>query len=81
MCHVSSRCALAMLPLGWSAIACPLRRFFDEISQDTGKFVFGMADTLQCLEMGAVEVLIVWENLEVCHALASRRAVVGGDEA
>ncbi len=41
------------------------RRFFDEISQDTGKYVFGVADTLQCLEMGAVEILIVWENLEV----------------
>ena len=40
-------------------------RFFDEISQDTGKFVFGVGDTLQCLEMGAVETLIVWENLEV----------------
>ena len=23
-----------------------------------------MSDTLQCLEMGAVETLIVWENLE-----------------
>ena len=42
-----------------------VRRFFDEISQDTGKYVFGVADTLQCLEMGAVETLIVWENLEV----------------
>ena len=43
-------------------------RFFDEISQDTGKFVFGVADTLQCLDMGAVETLIVWENLEVCES-------------
>ena len=42
-----------------------MHRFFDEISQDTGKFVFGVADTLQCLDMGAVETLIVWENLEV----------------
>mmetsp|Transcript_9829 Transcript_9829/g.18359 ORF Transcript_9829/g.18359 Transcript_9829/m.18359 type:complete len:438 (-) Transcript_9829:577-1890(-) len=39
-------------------------RFFDEISQDTGKFVFGVKDTLQCLEMGAVETLLVWENLD-----------------
>ena len=29
-----------------------------------GKIVFGVSDTLQCLEMGAVETLIVWENLE-----------------
>lgn len=39
--------------------------FFDQISQDTGKFAFGVSDTLQCLEMGAVETLIVWENLDV----------------
>ena len=37
--------------------------FFDQISQDTGKFVFGVKDTLACLDMGAVETLIVWENL------------------
>lgn len=41
-----------------------LSSFFDQISQDTGKFVFGVKDTLACLEMGAVETLIVWENLE-----------------
>lgn len=42
-----------------------ITKFFDEISQDTGKFVFGVSDTLQCLEMGAVETLIVWENLAI----------------
>lgn len=41
-----------------------ISRFFDEISQDTGKFVFSVKDTLACLEMGAVEVLIVWESLD-----------------
>ena len=40
-------------------------RYFDEISQDTGKFCFGVEDTLQALEMGAVEILIVWENMDV----------------
>uniref|UniRef100_H2YID5 Eukaryotic peptide chain release factor subunit 1 n=1 Tax=Ciona savignyi TaxID=51511 RepID=H2YID5_CIOSA len=39
-------------------------RYFDEISQDTGKFCFGVDDTLKALEMGAVETLIVWENLD-----------------
>ena len=42
-----------------------ISKFFDEISQDTSKFVFGVADTLQCLEMGAVETLVVWEDLQV----------------
>ena len=38
--------------------------FFDQISQDTGKYCFGVKDTLQALELGAVEVLICWENLQ-----------------
>lgn len=40
-------------------------RYFDEISQDTGKFCFGVDDTLKALEMGSVDILIVWENLEI----------------
>lgn len=40
-------------------------KYFDEISQDTGRYCFGVNDTLKSLEMGAVEILIVWENLEV----------------
>lgn len=39
-------------------------RYFDEISQDTGKYCFGVEDTLKALEMGAVEILIVYENLD-----------------
>lgn len=39
--------------------------FFEEISQDTGKYVFGVDDTIKALEMGAVETLIVWENLDI----------------
>lgn len=40
-------------------------RYFDEISQDTGKFCFGVDDTLKALEMGSVDTLIVWENLDI----------------
>ena len=36
-----------------------------EISRDTGKYVFGVDDTLKALEMGAVEILIMWENLDI----------------
>ena len=42
-------------------------KFFDEIAQDTGKYVFGINDTLTCLEMGAVETLVCWEDLEVAR--------------
>ena len=42
-----------------------LQKYFDEISQDTGKYCFMVTDTLQALEMSAVETVIVWENLNV----------------
>lgn len=40
-------------------------RYFDEISQDTNKYCFGVDDTLKALQMGAVDTLVVWENLEI----------------
>lgn len=39
--------------------------FFSEIAQDTGKYVYGVANTLSGLEQGAVEKLICWENLDI----------------
>jgi peptide chain release factor subunit 1 len=42
-----------------------LQRYMDEISQDTGKYCFMVDDTLKALELGAVEDLIVYENLDV----------------
>lgn len=41
-----------------------LQKFMDEISQDTGKYCFGVEDTLNALDLGAVEDLIIWDNLE-----------------
>ncbi|KAF0926832.1 hypothetical protein E2562_027418 [Oryza meyeriana var. granulata] len=40
-------------------------KYFEEISQDSGKYVFSVDDTMSALEMGAVETLIVWENLDI----------------
>lgn len=37
-------------------------QYFEEISQNTGRYCFGVEDTL---ESGAVDVLIVWENLDI----------------
>jgi peptide chain release factor subunit 1 len=42
-----------------------IQKYFDEISVDTGKYCFGVEDTLRGLELGAVETLIVWENLDI----------------
>lgn len=42
-----------------------LTQYFDEISQDTGKFCYGIDDTLKALDAGACETLIVYENLNL----------------
>lgn len=42
-----------------------IANYFDEISQDTGRYCFGVEDTMKALEMGAVETLLVWENLPI----------------
>lgn len=39
--------------------------YFSEISQDTGRYCFGVQDTLYALETGAIETLIVWESLDI----------------
>ncbi|CAI7623593.1 unnamed protein product [Penicillium discolor] len=40
-------------------------QYFQEISQDTGKVCYGIEDTLKAMELGAAEILIVHENLEI----------------
>jgi len=46
-----------------------LMKYFDEITRndgmDGGKYCFGIVDTMNGLESGAVDILIVWENLEI----------------
>eukprot|EP01110_Echinostelium_bisporum_P005149 TRINITY_DN22662_c0_g1_i1.p1 TRINITY_DN22662_c0_g1~~TRINITY_DN22662_c0_g1_i1.p1 ORF type:complete len:396 (+),score=172.95 TRINITY_DN22662_c0_g1_i1:67-1254(+) len=41
-----------------------ISKFFDEIAQDTAKYCFGVDDTLRCLDIGAVQILIIWEGME-----------------
>ncbi len=53
-----------------------IEKYFDQISQDSGKYCFGTADTLKALELGAVETLIVWENLDITRFVL--RNTVGG---
>jgi peptide chain release factor subunit 1 len=42
-----------------------LQKYFDQIAQDTGCYCFMVEDTLKGLEMGAVEDLIIWDNLTI----------------
>lgn len=52
-------------------------KYFEEISQDTGKVCYGVEDTLKALELGAAETLIVYENLDVTRWVMKNAA---GDE-
>jgi peptide chain release factor subunit 1 len=40
-----------------------LEKFFEDISKEAGKTCYGYIETLKSLEAGAVETLIVWEDL------------------
>eukprot|EP01118_Nematostelium_gracile_P008106 TRINITY_DN266_c0_g1_i1.p1 TRINITY_DN266_c0_g1~~TRINITY_DN266_c0_g1_i1.p1 ORF type:complete len:452 (+),score=145.27 TRINITY_DN266_c0_g1_i1:147-1502(+) len=51
-----------------------ISKYFEEIALDTGKYCYGVADTLYALDMGAVETLIVWENLEMSRYILKNNA-------
>merc|ERR1712238_86192 len=53
--------------------------FLDEVAQDTGKYCFGIKDTVAGLEMGAVSTLIVWENFSVLR-IVIRSPSTGAEE-
>jgi len=40
-------------------------KFFEEIAMDTGMVVFGVEDTMKALEIGALETMMLFEDLEV----------------
>lgn len=56
-----------------------LQKYMDEISLDTGKYCFMVEDTLKALDLGAVEDLIIWDNLEVKRFLL-RNSSTGEDK-
>ncbi|KAJ7010168.1 hypothetical protein NC653_000802 [Populus alba x Populus x berolinensis] len=49
-------------------------KFLEEVSQDDGKLVYGLDDTMKVLEMGAFQtVLIIWEDLDINRILKQVR--------
>ncbi|CAG9313497.1 unnamed protein product [Blepharisma stoltei] len=40
-----------------------MSKFFEEVAQDTKKYCYGVEDTMKSLIMGAVEVILLFENL------------------
>jgi len=56
-----------------------LQKFFDEISQDSGKYCFMIDDTLKALELSSVETLIVWENLAI-NRIVVKNSITGEEK-
>ncbi len=46
-----------------------ITKYFEEVALDTGKVCYGISDTLKALDMGAVELLLVYEGLEVSRVV------------
>nr|AAK07830.1 eukaryotic release factor 1B [Euplotes aediculatus]AAK70862.1 polypeptide chain release factor 1 [Euplotes aediculatus] len=42
-----------------------ISKYFEQIALDTGMIVFGVEDTLHSLEIGALDLLMCFENLEI----------------
>lgn len=42
-----------------------LKSYFDEIAQDTGKYCFGVKETINALENGCCELLLCWDELDL----------------
>jgi len=42
-----------------------LTSYMSEVDRDTGRYCFGVDQTLKAFDMGAIDRLIVWENLEI----------------
>lgn len=42
-----------------------ISKFFEEIAQDTGMIRFGVADTMRAMEMGALEKLLLFEDIDM----------------
>jgi peptide chain release factor subunit 1 len=40
-------------------------KFFDEIALDTGMIVFGTEDTMKAMELGNLDTILLFENIEV----------------
>jgi len=49
-------------------------KFFEEISLDTGKYIYGALDTMRALEAGAVETILCYESLDYWRVSLKNKA-------
>ena len=54
-----------------------ISKFFEEINVDSPKVSFGVDDTMRMLDMSAVELLIIWENLDYIRVVLKDPASEG----
>ncbi|KAE8892033.1 Eukaryotic peptide chain release factor subunit 1 [Phytophthora fragariae] len=54
--------------------------YMEEIALDSGKYCFGVGDTMKALDLGAVETLILWEDLPH-HRYVLRNESTGAETA
>jgi peptide chain release factor subunit 1 len=46
-----------------------IEKFFDHIARDTGEICFGIHDVTEALDMGSVDTLILWEELDLLRCV------------
>ncbi len=51
-------------------------KFFEQIALDTGLVVFGIEDAIKALELGALETLMLFEDIEA-HRLVLKHPIKG----
>lgn len=54
-----------------------LSKFFEEIATDSGKICYGVHDTMKALEMGAVETLLLYENIDYYRLTLKNKSTEG----
>jgi len=84
-CGFSEAIELSASTLGDAKLAEEKRliaKFFEEIAADTGKYVYSVPEVLEALKIGAVNRLLVWEDMDLqrvvlkCNSGHTPRSIV-----
>ena len=49
--------------------------FFEEIAQETDKYCYSVNETINALEMGAIETLIIWDNSDITRIVTKEKVL------
>lgn len=56
-----------------------VKRFFDEVLSGSGKVCFGVAETMQCLDMGCIDTLIINEESNIHRNIVNEEVTYAED--